>query len=223
MPDNFQSTFRSLASKLNQLAMSARPDLMFDAKVLTTKYGSATKRDLLKAIKLLRRVKEEDTRLTLPNIEEIEDWILVGVTDASKKSANEVFSVGGYVIMLVNKVTSRASVLTWSSKKINRVCSSSLAAEMLSLQKLAGNMFFIRQILKQMFGTKADEIPGLAITDNQDLFSCVHNLKPEMTKHNLSHDVCQYVALVANLITPVPARPAAIIILISVTGGSDVT
>ena len=29
-----------------------------------------------------------------------------------------------------------------------------------------------------MFGTKADKIPGLAITDNQDLFSCVHNLKP---------------------------------------------
>ena len=178
MPDHFQSTFRSLACKLNQLAMSARPDLMFDAKVLTTKYGSATKRDLLKAIKIAKRVKDEDTLLTLPNIGEIEDWILVGVTDASKKAANEVFSVGGYVIMLVNKVTSRASVLTWSSKKINRVCSSSLAAETLSLQKLAGNMFFVRQILKQMFGSKADDIPGLAITDNQDLFSCVHNLKP---------------------------------------------
>ncbi len=39
-------------------------------------------------------------------------------------------------------------------------------------------MFFVRQILKQMLGSKADEIPGLAITDNQDLFSCVHNLKP---------------------------------------------
>ena len=39
-------------------------------------------------------------------------------------------------------------------------------------------MFFVRQILKQMFGSKAEEIPGLAITDNQDLFSCVHNLKP---------------------------------------------
>ena len=39
-------------------------------------------------------------------------------------------------------------------------------------------MFFVRQVLKQMFGTKADKIPGLAITDNQDLFSCVHNLKP---------------------------------------------
>ena len=83
-----------------------------------------------------------------------------------------------YVIMLVNKHTSRASVLSWSSKKIDRVCTSSFAAETLSLQKLTGNMFYVRQILKQMFGSKANDIPGLALTDNQDLYSCVHNLKP---------------------------------------------
>ena len=159
------------------LAISARPDLMYDAKVLTTKYGSATKRDLFKAIKIVKRIKQEDTTMTLPDIGNIEDWILVGVTDASNKSVNNVFAVGGYVIMLVNKATSRAAVLTWSSKKIDRVCSSSLAAETLSLQKLTGNMFFVRQVLKQMFGPKADNIPGLALTDNQDLFSCVHNLK----------------------------------------------
>ena len=31
-------------------------DLMYDAKVLTTKYGSATKRDLFKANKMVKRV-----------------------------------------------------------------------------------------------------------------------------------------------------------------------
>ena len=177
LPEKFQSIFRSISSKLNMLAMSARPDLMYDVKVLTTKYGSATKRDLFKAMKTVRRVKEEDTILTLPNIGDVTDWILVGVTDASNKSVNQVFAFGGYVFILVNRKTNRAAVLTWSSKKIGRVCTSSLAAETLSLQKLAGNMFFVRQILKQIFGTTADNIPGLAITDNQDLFSCVHNLK----------------------------------------------
>ena len=178
LPQKFQTTFRSLASKLNMLAMTSRPDIMFDAKVLTTKYGSATKRDLTKAIKMIRRVKQEPTNLTLPDIGDISDWILVGITDASNKTIKQVFSCGGYVIMLVNKHTSRAAVLSWSSKKIDRVCSSSFAAETLSLQKLAGNMFHVRQILKQMFGSKADDIPGLALTDNQDLYSCVHNLKP---------------------------------------------
>lgn len=157
--------------------MTSRPDIIYDSKVLTTKYGSATKRDLTKAIKMIRKVKEEPTNLTLPDIGDINDWILVGVSDASNKTVNQVFACGGFVIMLVNKHTSRAAVLTWSSKKIDRVCTSSLAAETLSLQKLLGNMFYVRQILKQMFGSKADNIPGIALTDNQDLYSCVHNLK----------------------------------------------
>ena len=113
----------------------------------------------------------------MPDIGDIEDWILVGVTDASNKSVSQLFAVGGYVIMLVNKVTNRAAVLTWASKKINKVCLSSLAAETLSLQMLARNMFFVKHILKKMFDDKADKIPGLAITDNQGLFSCVRNLK----------------------------------------------
>ena len=177
LPVDFQTKFRSIASKLNMLALSSRPDIMFDAKILTSRYGSATKRDMIKAVKMIRKVKDETTILTLPDIGDINDWILVGVTDASNKTACQIFAVGGFVVMLVNKITNRAAVLTWSSKKIDRVCRSSLAAETLSLQNLAGSMFYARQILKQMFGNKADNIPGLALTDNQDLYSCVHNLK----------------------------------------------
>ena len=177
LPDEFQTIFRSITSKLNMLAMTSRPDIMVDVKVLTTKYGGATKRDLITAIKNTKKIKEQSTELTLPNIGKIEEWILVGVTDASNKSVNKIFAVGGFVIMLVNKHTNRASVLSWSSKKIDRVCNSSLAAETLSLQMLASNMFFVRQILEQMFGDRAANIPGLALTDNQDLYSCVHNLK----------------------------------------------
>ena len=78
------------------------------------------------------------------------DWILVGVTDASHKSVDQIFVCGGFVIMLVNKQTSQAAVLQWSSMKIDRVCTSSLAAETLSEK---ANMFNVRQILKQMFGS----------------------------------------------------------------------
>ena len=105
LPDEFQTIFKSLTSKLNMLAMTSRPDIMVDAKVLTTKFGGTTKRDLIKAIKITKRVKEQSTELTLPNIGEVEDWILVGVKDASNKSVNRIFAVGGFVIMLVNKHT----------------------------------------------------------------------------------------------------------------------
>ena len=83
--DKLQSVFRSIASKLNMLSLSSRPDFAIQAKMLTTKYGSATKRDLLTAIKLLKMAKEEPTRIIIPNLGNVSDWILVGISDASHK------------------------------------------------------------------------------------------------------------------------------------------
>ena len=41
LPSKFQTEFRSIVSKLNMLSMTSRPDITFDVKVLTTKYGEA--------------------------------------------------------------------------------------------------------------------------------------------------------------------------------------
>ena len=43
LPDKFQTEFRSLVSKLNMLSVTSRPDITFEVKILTTKYGKATK------------------------------------------------------------------------------------------------------------------------------------------------------------------------------------
>ena len=62
-------------------------------------------------------------------------------------------------------------------QKIERVVNSSLAAETLALQKMSNNLFFVRQLLKEILGPSADSIPCLVLTYNQNLFSCIHNLK----------------------------------------------
>ena len=59
-----QSVFRSLSSKLNMLALTSRPDFSFQAKCLTTRFGKATKSDLYTAIRLLRKAKQETTKIT---------------------------------------------------------------------------------------------------------------------------------------------------------------
>ena len=48
-----------------------------------------------------------------------------------------------------------------------------------------------------MFGDVADEIPGLALTDNQDLCSCVHNLKACEDKRLLA-DIISIKQAIAN-------------------------
>ena len=176
LPEQHQSMFRSLASKLNMLALSSRPDFSFAAKYLTTRYGKATKSDLTRAVKLLTRAKEESTEMIIPNLGDMKDWLVIGISDASNKSSNEIFSVGGHVILLVNKTTEAAAVVHWSSKKITRVVSSSLAAETLGLQQMTGTLYLVRQILEGLCGTQASQIPCLALTDSKNLWSCIHNI-----------------------------------------------
>ena len=43
LSEKFQTEFRSEVSKLNMLSVTSRPDITFEVKVLTTKYGKATK------------------------------------------------------------------------------------------------------------------------------------------------------------------------------------
>ena len=176
LPEQHQSTFRSLASKLNMLALSSRPDFTFAAKYLTTRYGKATKSDITRAVKLINRAKVESTEMIIPNLGDIQDWLIVGISDASNKSASEIFSVGGHVVMIVNKNTEAAAVVHWSSKKISRVVSSSLAAETLGLQQMSGTLYLVRKLLEGICGVQANKIPCLALTDSKNLWSCIHNI-----------------------------------------------
>ena len=63
LPDKYQTEFRSLVSKLNMLSMTSRPDITFEVKVLTTKYGKATKGDMNDAVKMLKKVKRNTTKI----------------------------------------------------------------------------------------------------------------------------------------------------------------
>ena len=88
---------------------------------------------------------------------DVNDWILVAFSDAATKKVDHAFSVAGHVVFLVNKVTNNATPITWSSKKIERVVNSSLAAETLAMTKLIGTIYYIKEILKQMHGSKMDK------------------------------------------------------------------
>ena len=63
LSQNQQSIFKSLTSKLNEFAQTIRPDTMYAAKYLSTKYGRATKSDMTQVVKLVR--KSRKFRITL--------------------------------------------------------------------------------------------------------------------------------------------------------------
>jgi hypothetical protein len=59
--------------------------------------------------------------MMIPNLGNVENWVLVGHGDAGIKSLpDKMTSCGGQVILLCNDETDKCCVLLWRSKKIIR-------------------------------------------------------------------------------------------------------
>jgi hypothetical protein len=63
-----QTEFRSVIGKLTSLAHTSRPDICFDVKMLSSRFGKATKKDLQTACKKMIKVKSETTTMRFPNL-----------------------------------------------------------------------------------------------------------------------------------------------------------
>ena len=170
-----QTEFRSVVGKLTSLAHSSRPDICFDVKVLSSKFGRATKRDLQTARKRMIKIKGEDTNMRFPDLgKDMENWILIGHGDAGVKSMpDKITSVGGYVVLLCNKKTAKCCVLQWKSKQIRRKVISSLAGETLALIGVIGELVYTKAVLEQLYGKRVQEIPTIAVTDSKNLAEAI--------------------------------------------------
>ena len=177
LPPDFQTTFRSIVSKMNTIANTSRPDITFGVKELTMKYGKALKMDLQAANRIIKQIQRTPTTLAIPDLGNIEDWILVAFSDASTKKVDGLFDVAGHIVFLVNAKTHRSIPLTWSSRKIGRVTHSSLMAETIAVTGLIGTLFFIKQSLMQVYGKVSGNLKTLVLVDNRDLHEAVHSIK----------------------------------------------
>ena len=170
-----QTEFRSAMGKLTALAHTSRPDICFDVKILSSKFNKATKKDLQTACKRMIKVKSEETFIKYPDLGmDISEWILVGHGDCGLKSMpDKITSVGGYVVMLCNKRTNACCVLVWKSKKIRRKVISTLAGEALAMIGVIGEIVYTKAVLVQMFGTRANNIPTLVLSDCKNLTQAI--------------------------------------------------
>ena len=170
-----QTEFRSAIGKLTALAHTSRPDICFDVKILSSKFNKATKKDLQTACKRMIKVKSEETFIKYPDLGmDISEWILVGHGDCGLKSMpDKITSVGGYVVMLCNKRTNACCVLVWKSKKIRRKVISTLAGEALAMIGVIGEIVYTKAVLVQMFGTRANDIPTLVLSDCKNLTQAI--------------------------------------------------
>ena len=82
-----------------------RPDILYAVKYLSTKSGKATKADMVQVERLIRKLKEIPRNNIIPDLGEPEDWVIVGVVNASHRTTGNVSAIRGHVVTLVNKYT----------------------------------------------------------------------------------------------------------------------
>ena len=175
--DDGQTEFRSAVAKLSTIAYTTRPDLCFEVKALSTKYGKATKSELRSVKRKIVLLKAEaGSQMKYPNMGNVNDWVLVGFGDAGIKSMpDKMTSIGGMVILLCNKITGAAAVLGWRSKKLRRKVISSLAGECFAMIGVIGELAYTKAILAQIYGQRIKAITTLVVTDCKNLEEAVHS------------------------------------------------
>ena len=171
-----QAEFRGCVAKILYIGSQSRPDVCFEGKALSTKFGKATKGDLRLAARKIQKLKGSETIMFFPDLGAAEEWSLVAYCDAGIKSLpDKINSVGGQVILLVNIRNGTACVLNWRSKKLKRKVVSSLAGEALAMVAVIGEVVYNKAILSQIYGETVDQLPVIVFTDSKNLQEAIYS------------------------------------------------
>ena len=173
--------YQKITGKIAWLANSTRPDLSFTALQMSKKNKEATISDLRDVNRILKKVREQESRIKYEHIGEKEDLMVVGNGDTSLKTGDK--AVGGVILFLTNSSMTRASPIYWKAKQINQVCHSSQDAETLNLLTMVEDLICAAGQLEQMlYGDISRRIPICLFTDSEATLESVTSLKQIMTK-----------------------------------------
>ena len=140
---------RALIGSLQYAAVNTRPDLASRLSYLQSRVNSATVETLLEANKILHEGKRHHEVSVVVQPISCSDLRLLAFSDASFASKSNPDSHAGCIIMSTHKDISRnvscsVSPLSWGCKKIQKVVTSTLAAETMSLASSLDQLSWLR-------------------------------------------------------------------------------
>ena len=165
-----QSQFRAICGQLNWVASQSHPDLSFEVCRLSTSLNKATIGDLLHAKKTVQKCKQRSVCLKFPQLQK--PFHLVAFCDASYANLKERSSQGGVIMFLKGK-GGKIAPISWSSRKIRRVCQSTLAAETMALLEASETCCWISHIINELLKTPLETTE--IFTDNKSFYETAHS------------------------------------------------
>ena len=165
--------FRALVGALNWLVCGSRPDLAFDVLEHSSKFKKATKSDLSKCVRSVKKCKKETVVNKFPSLRFDLPMKIILFSDASFANLpDNVSSSLGYIIFIAD-CDDNSSAISWRSNKIKRICRSTLAAETMALVEGIEECMYLKSVLEEL----GFSLPITAMVDSKCLQDAIYSTK----------------------------------------------
>ena len=168
LENELKTLYQSIVGKLNWVSCNSRPDLKFDVFRLSSCKEPRVK-DLKAAKKTVRRYHNHGPKfIVYPKLDVLKLEVIL-FSDASLGNLEEkVKSCMGYIVFVTDGT--RCAPVSWNSKKIDRVCSSTLEAESYALNYGLKYGEGVRDDLCDLLGYSTADVPLRCYVDNKTLW-----------------------------------------------------
>ena len=147
---------------------NTRPDLAIYALDMAKKQKKAVIKDLREVNRVLKKVREKESKVKFSKIGEKEDLCVMGVSDASYHHDDR--SVAGEMIVLGYMRSRKAAPIYWRSGVIRKVCVSPKAAETRALLRLMDDSVHMAKQISELLNGR---IKVKLFTDSRPLLESI--------------------------------------------------
>ena len=143
---------------------------------MSKKNNCAKISDLYNISRVLKKIRERDSKIKFSRIPARDDLIVVGIGDASFKSEEK--AVGGVLLFLANSQMTKALPIYWKAKTISRVCHISNDVETLNVSRMVDDSIFAaRQVEILLYGDYKKRIKVYMSTDSGAILESIASSK----------------------------------------------
>ena len=162
--------YRRICGSLNWASTQTRPDISFDVAMISANVNAPTVKHMKMANKIIRNVKSTSYEISFCKLQN--PLHLSVYCDASYANLPNGGSQGGQILFLSDE-SGFLSPVTWTSKKVRRICRSTLSAETMAMLDAVDTSIWIVHLLEEITGIKLKQ--AKVKTDNESLDDAVHS------------------------------------------------
>ena len=173
--------YQKVLGQLTWITSQSRPDIRFKVLERSIKANKPLVADLIQINLVVKKLKKTSYNILIPIIsKDPSRYTIMAFSDASVHNLpGNVSSTKAYIIFL--RCENKVIPLTWSSKKIARVCKQIILAECIALSSAIDEAAVMRDTLIEAIyngDTNDTSIPITVYTDSYSVFSNIYSDNP---------------------------------------------